>query len=275
MRKWSVLFLAVAMIAVSGLLGTSTSACACVEPMPEKELRVLIRKADKGDIRAVGQVWQEYALVREDRRNGKIWASRAIRVGDPRTMASMADDWMWEGQRAIQKRHKLVFYDAAIRLLENGYRNRHMLSTCGPNGSNDRYFYIANLRSARAALATASGGPSGWIRSASGKNASAAYHVANHYFWVELDQSKRGQWELRASELGDPMYAGSVIDERPQSDDIRDIVYSLGRTDEIAKLGDSWVQKAVTAELRHRLARTRHFASGKKSKFVDGNCKIT
>lgn len=274
MRKWSVLLLA-ALIAVSGLVGTSTSACACVEPMSEKELRVLIRKADKGDIRAAGQVWQEYALVREDRRNGKIWASRAIRFGDPHTMLVMADDWMWEGQRAIQKRHKLVFYDAAIRLLENGYRNRNILSTCGPNGSNDRYFYIAKLRSARAALTTASSGPSDWIRSAGRKNASAAYHVANHYFWVELDQSKRGQWELRASELGDPMYAGSVVDARPQSDDIRDIVYSLSRTNEIAKLGDSWVQKAVTAELGHRLARTRHFASGKKSKFVDGNCKVT
>lgn len=272
MRKWSVLLLA-ALIAVSGLFGTSTSACACVEPMPEKELRVLIRKADKGDIRAAGQVWQEYALVREDLRNGKIWASRAIRVGDPHTMLVMANDWMWEGQRAIQKRHKLVFYDAAIRLLENGYRNRNMLSTCGPNGSNDRYYYIAKLRSARAALITASSGPNGWIRRAGRKNASAAYHVANHYFWVELDQRKRGQWELRASELGDPMYAGSVVDTRPQSDDIQDIVYSLGRTDEIAKLGDSWVQKAVTVELRDRLARTRHFASGKKSKFIDPNCK--
>ncbi|MBL0915108.1 MAG: hypothetical protein IBJ13_06240 [Sphingopyxis sp.] len=275
MRKWGLLILAVAVIAVSGFFGTATSACACVGPMPEKELRALIQKADKGDIRAVGRVWMEYTHVREDRRNGKIWASRAIRVGDPQTMLSMADDWMWEGQRATDKRHKLVFYDAALRLLENGYRNRNMLSACEPGGMNDRYFYIADLRSARAALATARSGPDGWIRSAGRNDASAAYHVANHYFWVELDQKKRGQWERRASELGDPMYAGSAVVDRPRADDIRDIAYSLRKTDEIAKLGDSWVQKAVTAELEDRLARTRHFASGTTRKFTGGNCKST
>lgn len=275
MRKWTMLFLAVAAIAVSGFLGTATSACACVSPMPENELRALIQKADKGDIRATGRVWYEYAYVRADRRNEKIWASRAIRVGDPSTMALMADDWMQEGRRATDKRHKLVFYDAAIRLLENGYRNRSMLSGCDAGGMNDRYFYIADLRSARAALATARSGPDGWIQSANKNDASAAYHLANHYFWVELDQNKRGQWERRASRLGDPMYAGSIVDARTHADDVRDIAYSLRRTDEIAKLGDGWVRKAVTAELQERLARARHFADGKTSPFTGENCKAT
>ncbi|ALH82077.1 hypothetical protein AN936_17445 [Sphingopyxis macrogoltabida] len=267
------LLLVTVLLAIAASFSVPTSACACVDPMPDKELRALIRLADQGDIRATGQVWQEYALVREDRRNAKLWASRAIRAGDPDTMESMADDWMWEGQRAVETRHKLVFYDAALRLLENGYRNRRLLPTCGGAGLNDRYFYVANIRRARAALATARNGPDVWIQRANKGSSSAAYHLANHYFWVELDQTKRGQWERRASELGDPMFAGNIVLGRPASEDIRDILYALGKKPEIAKLGDAWVQDAVTADLRDRLARTRHFASGKTGKFSGGSCK--
>lgn len=266
MRKWTMLCLGGAAMAVSGLVGVPTSACACVGPMPDSELRALIQKADKGDVRATGQVWQEYALVREDVRRGKIWASRAIRVGDPDTMEFMSDKWMWEGQRTPEKRYKLVFYDAAIRLLENGYRNRNMLSTCDAGGMNERYFYVAQLRSARAALETARSGPSIWIQRAGKGSSSAAYHVANHYFWVELDQTRRGRWERRASELGDPMYAGHVVDQRPEADDMRDIDRALRQKAVIARLGDRWVQHAVMAELKQRMVRTRHFASGKSGK---------
>lgn len=275
MRKSTTFFLIVGIIAVAGFLGVPTNACACVDPMPDKELRALIARADKGDIRAAGQVWHEYALIREDRRNMKLWASRAIRAGDPRTMSSMANDWMREGQRASDKRHKLVFYDAAVRLLENGYRNRHLLATCDATGMNDRYDFVSSLRSARAALTTAGKGPDAWVQRAGGGDAAAAYHVANHYFWVELDQKKRGEWERRASKLGDPMYAGNVVDERSYADNIRDIRYALNRKGEIAKLGDQWVQDAVTVTLHDRLARTRHFASGKTSPFIQGTCKTT
>lgn len=272
MRKWAMLCLAVVAITVSGLFGVSTSACACVGPMPESELLALIRKADKGDIRATGQVWQEYALVREDARRGKIWASRAIRSGNPDTMEFMAEEWMWEGQRTTEKRYKLVFYDAAIRLLENGYRNREMLSTCDAGGMNERYFYVAQLRSARAALETARGGPAAWVKSAGRGNSSAAYHVANHYFRVELDQKRRGQWERRASELGDPMYAGRIGERGAEAEGIRDINRALGQKAAIVRLGDRWVQKAVTFELEQRLVRTRHFASGKTGRPKELNC---
>lgn len=272
MRRWAMLCLAVVTIAASGLLGVSSSACACVSPMPESELRALIRKADKGDIRATGQVWQEYAHVRGDVRRGRIWASRAIRVGDPDTMESLSADWMREGQRATEKRHKPIFYDAAIRLLENGYRNRELLSACDVGGMNERYLYVAQLRSARAALETARSGPATWIQRAGKGSSSAAYYVANHYFWVELDQKRRGQWERRASELGDPMYAGSIVDWRTEVDDIRDINRALGQKAVITQLGDRWVQNAVISELKQRLLLKRHFASGKSGRPKGVNC---
>ena len=264
MRKPTLFFLLPAVIAVTALLGTPTSACACIGPMPESELRALIQKAEKGDIRATGKVWQEYALVREDQGRAEIWGSRAIRAGDPDTMEHMADQWIWRGQRTNEMRYKLVFYEAAVRLLENGYRNRDLLAACDLAGMNQRYFYVANLRSARAALQTAKTGPQQWIRRAHKGEAAAAYQVANHYFWVDLNQELRGQWENRASELGDPMFAGDVVDARPDSRDIRDITHALGQKGAIAKLGDRWVQTAVVSELQDRLVQTRHFASGKK-----------
>lgn len=266
MRKPTLFFLLTAAVAVTAFLGTPTSACACIGPMPESELRALIQKADKGDIRATGQVWQEYALVREDAGRAKIWGSRAMRAGDPDTMEYMAERWMWEGQRTKEMRYKLVFYDAAVRLLENGYRNRDSLAACDAAGMNERYFYVANLRSARAALETAKTGLRQWVRRADKGDAVAAYQVANHYFWVDLDQALRAQWENRASELGDPMFAGSSV--RPKSDahNIRDIAHALGQKAAIAKLGDRWVQTAVVSELKDRLVQTRHFASGKKGR---------
>lgn len=263
MRGWTMLFLAIATIAVSGFFGTSTSACACVGPMPESELRALIQKANKGDIRATGQVWQEYALARENAREGKRWASRAIRVGDPGTMNYMADRWMREGQETSDKRYKLIFYEAAVSLLENGYRNRAMLSHCDVN---DRYSYVSNLRSARAALRTARTGPAFEIARAARGSSSAAYNVANHYFWVDLDQQRRARWERRASELGDPMYAGNIVDRQASREDIRDIKRALKQKADIARLGDRWVRDAVTVELRDRLLRTSHFASGRRGR---------
>ncbi|WP_144037790.1 hypothetical protein [Sphingopyxis sp. KK2] len=265
-RKPALFFLLAAMVAATLFLGTPTRACACIGPMPEDELRALIRKADKGDIRATGQVWQEYAFVREDARRAKMWGSRAIRAGDPDAMEDMADRWMWEGQRTKETRYKLVFYDAAVRLLENGYRNRNMLAACDAAGMNERYFYVANLRSARAALETAKTGPQPWIRRANMGDAVAAYQVANHYFWVNLNQDLRSQWENRASELGDVFFAGNSV--RPTSDaqQIRDISHALAQKHAIAKLGDRWVQTAVVSELTDRLVQTRHFASGKKGR---------
>ncbi len=266
MRKQLLFPLLAVGVAATAFLCAPTSACACIGPMPESKLRALIQKADRGDIRATGQVWHEYALVREDTARAKLWGSRAIRAGDPDTMESMADRWMWRGQRTNEVRYKLIFYDAAVRLLENGYRNRDLLAACDIAGMNERYFYVANLRSARAALETAKTGPQQWIGRANKGDAVAAYQVANHYFWVDLNQELRGQWENRASELGDAMFAGHVVDARPDSHDIRDVTRALGKKDAIAKLGDRWVQTAVVSELKDRLVRTRHFASGKKGR---------
>jgi hypothetical protein len=268
MTKSTIYFFLAMLVAIAGVLGVPGSASAGVTPLSDEELRALVRLAEQGDIEATGRVWQEYALIREDSRNGKIWESRAIRAGDPSTMFYMAADWMRYGQENPQTSQKLILYQAAIDVLESGYRNRHLIAAC-----DDRYYYIQRLRSARAALATARSGPAAWEQDANGGSASAAYHLANHYFWVQPDQTRRVQWERRASELGDPMFAGNIFERRPASEDIRDILLALGAAAEIAKLGDMWVQDAVTVELQNRLTRKQHFADHETDEFEGGPCK--
>jgi hypothetical protein len=219
--------------------------------MSDAQLAKLIREANAGDIRAVGQVWRVYATEREDKAKTNYWAERAIDVGDPAAMDEMASDWMWAGQQSGNPAHKRKYYTAAIRLLENGWRNRAML---GRNlGLDFRYMYVNSLREARAALAVLNNGVAPYQKRADASDADAAYHVAVHHFWVQLNQAKRKVAERRASELGDPEFAGWGIHVTTDVIALRDIRRAQANGALIARLGDAWTQAVIRDELADRV----------------------
>lgn len=242
---------------------TPSSACGCIEPMPDAELEQLISKASRGDAEAVGQVWEEYKNIRGDDARAEKWEIAAIHFGLPEVMDTLADDWMLAGQRSSNPRHKRLYYTAAIRLLENGLRHRR--DTGGVAGFRsfnsrsyfDAYMYFNSLRTARAALATHQRGVDTFEARARKGDIDAAYHAAIHHRWVVLDQDQRSVWERSASKLGEPEFAGRHVSGQTKHEDIRDIFKALGNDRFIATLGDEAIRRLVKNELRSRIASRR------------------
>jgi hypothetical protein len=171
-------------------------------------------------------------------------------------MESMADKWMQAGQNSRNKQHKQKYYLAAIRLLENGWRNRAIFLVSPEY--DQRYFYFTSLRAARAALATLNAGIAGYQKRANAGDADAAYHVGVYYFWVSLDQRNRKIWERRASELGDPEFAGWGIHVDSDAIAVRDVKRAMTNDSLIARLGDSWTQRVIRHELANRMKIVRN-----------------
>jgi|CXWL01.1.fsa_nt_gi hypothetical protein len=248
--------LATLLIGIAAVLlsmAAPSAACGCIEPMPDSELSTLILQANRGNIEAPGQIWNEYHSIREDRRNAEIWRKRAIAVGSPRAMKNMAHDWMWKTQREPNFAKKRIFLKAAIALLGNGYRNRALLGHASPSWD-DRYFYVSSMREAQAALVVANDGVDGWRKRAEKGDAFAAYHVAIYYFWVNLDQDRRTYWETQASVFGEPHFAGQSVDHsRTDAQNEVDVRHALRRRDLILRVGDRWMQSVTTVDLQNRL----------------------
>lgn len=233
-------------------------ACACVEVRSEAELNAIKARAYHGDFDAIDTVLHEYHSVRLDQRNTKIWTNLAIKVGAPLALQEMAHDWQWRTQGASSLSDKKTFANSALAVLERGYQNRHRIRSKDSLGMNPQESYVEDLREARAVNAVLNDGIEPWLAKARTGDAIAAYHVAQYYFWVDLDQKERAFWESRASQLGDPSFAGNSIDKkRSPQDDLRDIGEALRRRDILARVGDEWMQKRLAEALVERQARLR------------------
>jgi hypothetical protein len=258
MGRWMALVGAVC----AGLLALAlpSAACGCVEPMSTAQLNRLIAKAETGDMRAIGQVWSEYAHARGDSRAAAPWEKRAVRLGIPVVMDHLADDWMWAAQDERDTRRKRLYLIAAIRLLENGMQHRSTARGAMTLAGVDAYLYFNSLRSARAALRTLDQGVAGFEARAAKGDPGAAYHAATYYFWVRLDQGKREKWERLASSLGEPEFAGMHIGNRSKAGALRDIAKAQENRAFLATLGDAAVQAMVQQELKSRTMAVRQWS---------------
>ncbi|MFT4027700.1 MAG: hypothetical protein QM676_12980 [Novosphingobium sp.] len=253
------------MFMVAALAIPEASACACVEPLPEVELSAIKVQAERGDFAAIERVLAEYSSVRGDKRNTAVWTRRAIQAGVPLALQYRAYEWMWQTRSAPSLREKKVFANAALAVLERGYQNRHRISTNGVPNSGQ--LFAEYLRRARAINAVLNDGLDPWLTRARNNDPIAAYHMANYYFWIEDDPRKRVYWETKASQLGDPTFAGDTINyDLSTAQNLRDIRKALHSPSILARSGDNWMQRRFIESLNERQTRLRSpaYANGAK-----------
>lgn len=244
------------LMAVFTASGEISHACGCADhqPMPETQLNALKERASGGDVTATGDVWFEYD-GREDDRLSRIWRFRAIRAGDPRVASRRADHWLSYARRTANPAHKRIFVDAAVALLENGYRNRDLIDRDLSSSADYQYNYLSQLREARAAQRVLRDGIAFWeVRGRRG-DADGAFHAAVFHFRVNGDQRKRSVWEMRASALGDPGFAGQAVGSYDRALSLRHIRAALVPNAPVHAIRDPWEKAVMLRELRDRLRR--------------------
>lgn len=250
------------LIAVFTASGEVSYACGCADPdpMPESQLDALKARAARGDVLATGAVWYEYEHVRENPTLERQWRFRAIRAGDPGVARDRASHWMLHMQRSNDPQHKRIFIEAAVALLDRGYRNRSLIELPSA-GIDHQSYYVSQLREAKAARRVLIDGIGLWEARARRGDVIAAHHVAVYYFWVDLNQERRTFWEARASALGDPDFAGVAVLSNSNTH-LRDVRRALAPGAPVYSISDPWERAVTLRNLRDLLVLRRRQSEG-------------
>lgn len=232
--------------------GFEEAGCACLPPPTLEEVARMTERANSGDtpdaIRATGEVYWAY-IERGEKAQAEKWKQRAIAVGDPDSLGDIASDLLMKVNQEPDFRRKDALLAEALSLLERAYPNRGLI-----RDHIVRELFAENLRAARAAREVLRDGLDVWLARAKSGDATAAHHVAVHYFYVDLDQDKRSHWEDQAARLGDPGFASEyACCSRETKQDLLDgkRVIAIARANRKAwgEAGDIWLQSVLLEQL--------------------------
>jgi len=236
--------------------GENSQACGCIPAMTEAELAPYKAKAERGDAQAAGTVWFEYGLngAPASAQQLRYWRSKAIRLADPYAISFMVNDWMLKVQDSNDPEDKRLFADTAVKLLNHAWRNRQLIPMADRGSAWDRQAnYASDLRLAVGVQTVLRDGVTRREALANRGDATAAHHLAVYYFYGTLDQDKRAYWEDRASQLGDPDFAGHAVRRRNSNDDIRDIRRALRSDAPVHRIPNPWIRMVTLRDLNNRL----------------------